>query len=100
MSPPVLKKQCKFCFIESNNIEFDRIYRIYIVEDTNSDTILFKYSQILNCLTLHETIFILFTIEEVLPLSLKASTSRVVLSQTFKTLTEFLKKKLRFIIPN
>ena len=33
--------------------------------------------------------------EDVLPLSFKAATSRVVLSQTFKTLTEFLEKNTK-----
>jgi len=36
----------------------------------------------------------------ILPLSVKAATSRVVLSQTFKTLTKFIEKTLRFIVPN
>ena len=33
-------------------------------------------------------------------MSVKAATSRVVLNQTSKTLTKFIKKTLRFIVPN
>ena len=36
----------------------------------------------------------------ILPPSLKAAISRVVLSQNFETLTKFIEKTLRFIVPN